>query len=142
MGAAPPALNARRPRHEQFSALLFSGTASRLVPLWQSRRVVMLMSRAILEEYLRVLAYPKFRLTNEEINELMEEEILPFVETVRVRRRLSVVRRDPDDDKFLECAVGGRAECLVTGDRDLLDLGSYRRVKILTVSDFLEKAEP
>jgi uncharacterized protein len=124
------------------SALLFSGTASRLVPLWQSRRVVMLISRAILEEYLRVLAYPKFRLTNEEIKGLMEEEILPFVETVRVRRRLSVVRRDPDDDKFLECAVGGRAECLVTGDRDLLDLGSYRRVQILTVRDFLEKAEP
>jgi uncharacterized protein len=49
------------------SALLFSGTASRLVPLWQSRRVVMLISRAILEEYLRVLAYPKFRLSNEEI---------------------------------------------------------------------------
>jgi uncharacterized protein len=124
------------------SALLFSGTASRLVPLWQSRRVVMLISRAILEEYLRVLAYPKFRLTNEEIKGLMEEEILPFVETVRVRRRLSVVRRAPDDDKFLECAVGGRAECLVTGDRDLLDLGSYRRVQILTVRDFLEKAEP
>jgi uncharacterized protein len=72
----------------------------------------------------------------------MEEEILPFVEIVRVRRRLSVVQRDPDDDKFLECAVAGRAECLVTGDRDLLDLGSYRRVKILTVRDFLEKAEP
>jgi putative PIN family toxin of toxin-antitoxin system len=124
------------------SALLFSGTASRLVPLWQSRRIIMLISRAILEEYLRLLAYPNFRLTNEEIKGLMEEEILPFVETVRVRRRLSVVRRDPDDDKFLECAVGGRAECLVTGDRDLLDLGSYRRVKILTVRDFLEKAEP
>ena len=55
----------------------------------------MLISRAILEEYLRVLAYPKLRLTNEEIKGLMEEEILPFVETVRVRRRFSVVRRDP-----------------------------------------------
>jgi uncharacterized protein len=124
------------------SALLFSGTASRLVPLWQSRRIIALISRTILEEYLRVLAYPKFRLSNEEIQGLMEEELLPFVETVRVRRRLSVVRRDPDDDKFLECAVAGRAECLVTGDRDLLDLGSYRRVQILTVRDFLEKAEP
>jgi uncharacterized protein len=123
------------------SALLFSGTASRLVPLWQSRRVVMLISRAILEEYLRVLAYPKFRLTNEEIKGLMEEEILPFVETVRVRRRLSVVRRDPDDDKLLECAVGDRAECLVTGDRDLLALGSYRGVQILSVRNFLEKAD-
>jgi putative PIN family toxin of toxin-antitoxin system len=116
-------------------------TASRLVSLWQSRRIVMLISRAILEEYLRVLAYPKFRLSNEAIKGLMEEEILPFVETVRVRRRLSVVRRDPDDDKLLECAVGDRAECLVTGDRDLLALGSYRGVQILSVRNFLEKAD-
>lgn len=101
----------------------------------------MLISRAILEEYLRVLAYPKFRLSNEAIKGLMEEEILPFVETVRVRRRLSVVRRDPDDDKLLECAVGDRAECLVTGDRDLLALGSYRGVQILSVRNFLEKAD-
>jgi predicted nucleic acid-binding protein len=60
---------------------------------------------------------------------------------VRVRRRLSVVRQDPDDDKFLQCAVAGRAECLVTGDRDLLDLCSYRRVRILAVRDFLEEVE-
>jgi hypothetical protein len=65
---------------------------------------------------------------------------LTVVETVRVRRRLPVVRRDPDDDKLLECAVGDRAECLVTGDRDLLALGSYRGVQILSVRVFLEKA--
>ena len=124
------------------SALLFSGTASRLVPLWQSRPIIVLISRTIFEECLYVLAYPKFRLRNEEIQGLMEEELLPFVETVRVRRRLSVVRRDPDDDKFLECAAAGRAECLVAGDRDLLDLPSYRRVQILTVRNFLEKTEP
>ena len=90
------------------SALLFSGTASRLVPLWQSRRVVPVVSREVLEEYLRVLAYPKFELSDAEIRALAEEELLPFVETVRVRQRLTVVHRDPDDDKFLACAVAGR----------------------------------
>jgi putative PIN family toxin of toxin-antitoxin system len=121
------------------SALLFSGTASRLVPLWQSRRITVLVSKEILQEYLRVLAYPKFQLGDHEIRALVEEELLPFAETIRVRRRLAVVRRDPEDDKFLECAVAGRAEYLVTGDRDLRELGSYRGITILTVGEFLER---
>ena len=45
------------------SALLFSGVASDLVPLWQKEKITVLLSREILEEYLRVLAYPKFQLT-------------------------------------------------------------------------------
>ncbi len=121
------------------SALLFMGTASRLVPLWQSRRITVLMSRHILEEYLRVLAYPKFRLSDHEIRALVEEELLPFVDTVRVRRRLAVVQRDPDDNKFLECAVTGRASYLVTGDQDLRELESFRGITILTAGEFLER---
>ena len=121
------------------SALLFSGTASRLVPLWQSRRITVLVSKAILEEYLRVLAYPKFQLGDLEIRELVEEELLPFVETIRVRRRLAAVRRDPEDDKFLECAVASRAKYLLTGDRDLRELDAYRGITILTVGEFLER---
>ncbi len=124
------------------SALLFSGTASRLVPLWQSRRITVLVSRAILEEYLRVLAYPKFRLTGQEIKGLLEEEVLPFVETVRVRRHLAIVRRDPEDNKFFECAVAGRARYLVSGDRDVRELGTYRRITILTPGEFLPHLTP
>jgi putative PIN family toxin of toxin-antitoxin system len=121
------------------SALLFSGTAARLVPLWQSRRITVLISREILTGYLRVFAYPKFQLSDQEIRPLIEEELLPFVETIRVRRRLAVVRRDPDDDTFLECAVAGRAQYLVTGDRDLRELGSFRGTTILSAGEFLER---
>ncbi len=121
------------------SAVLFTGTASRLVHLWQTRRITPLVSKEILQGYLRVLAYPKFRLSDREIRRLAEEEFLPFVETVRVRRRLAVIRRDPDDNRFLECAVAGRAKYLVTGDQDLRELGCYRGITILTVAQFLEQ---
>ncbi len=70
---------------------------------------------------------------------MVEEELLPFVETVRIRRRPAVVRRDPDDDKFLECAVAGHARYLVTGDRDLRELDSFRGITILTVGEFLAR---
>ena len=49
------------------SALLFTGVSSRLVSHWQTLRVTVLVSRAILEEYQRVLAYPKFKLEETEI---------------------------------------------------------------------------
>ncbi len=121
------------------SAFLFSGTASRLVPLWQSRHITVLVSKAILQEYLRVLAYPKFRLSDQEIKRLIEEELLPFVQTVRVRRHLTIVQRDPEDNKFLECAVAGRAEYIVTGDQDLRELNSYRGITVLAVGEFLKQ---
>jgi len=120
------------------SALLFPGTVSRLVSLWQRRQFTVLISKTILEEYLQVLTYPKFRLGEIEITGLLEEELLPFVETVRVRRHLAVVRRDPADDKFIDCAVAGRARYLVTGNQDLRELVSYRGIAILTVGEFLE----
>lgn len=49
------------------------------------------------------------------------------------------VCRDPDDDKFIECAVDGDCMLITTGDKDLLDVGSYQGVKIVTVSEFFEK---
>ncbi len=124
------------------SSLLFSGTASSLVPLWQTGAITILVSKAILQEYLRVLAYPKFALSNHEIRALIEEELLPFARTIKVRGHLSVVRRDPDDNKFLECAVAGRGLYVVTGDRDLLDLESYRGISILSVGRFLREHHP
>ena len=119
------------------SALLFCGIASRLVAVWQSGSFRSLLSREILDEYVRVMAYPKFKLSGAEIRALIEEEILPFVDTIRVRRRLRPPVSDQDDHKFLECAVAGRAEYLVTGDKELRALGTYRGITILNAAEFL-----
>ena len=71
------------------SALLFSGVSSKLVSLWQNGLITPLLSREILDEYLRVLSYPKFELSEEEIKELIQEEILPFAEVVKPKRALA-----------------------------------------------------
>ena len=120
------------------SALLFAGVSSKLVPLWQSRSVIALVSRSILEEYLRVLSYPKFKLSAAEIKHLLQEEVLPFVDVVVPRRRLRVVKRDPSDDRFIECAVAGKASVIISGDKDLLSIGSYRKILIQTPAQFLD----
>jgi putative PIN family toxin of toxin-antitoxin system len=60
------------------SALLFSGISSKLVSLWQKGSITPLLSRPVLDEYLRVLSYPKFELSEKEIKELIQEEIHPY----------------------------------------------------------------
>jgi len=109
-----------------------------MVPLWQKGSITVLLSREILDEYLRVLAYPKFQLSEEEIKGLIEEELLPFVQVIKPGTRIHVVKRDPSDNKFLECAVTGKADALISGDKDLLVIRHYRRIRIQTVSQFLD----
>jgi len=120
------------------SALLFTGISSKLVPLWQSGAITTLVSRSILEEYLRVLSYPKFKLSEREIKGLIQEELLPYVEVVRRQRRLRIVERDPSDDKFVECAVAGKARVIISGDKDLLSIGHYRKIVIQSPAQFFE----
>jgi putative PIN family toxin of toxin-antitoxin system len=123
------------------SALLFTGVTSRLVSLWQSKSVQLLISREILNEYLRVLAYPKFHLTNAEIRGLIEGELLPFVEIIHPTVRIRVLKQDPSDNKFLECAVGGRASILISGDKTILALRYFRKVSIQSPAEFLKGFE-
>lgn len=124
------------------SALLFSGPTGRLVRAWQTGRFQLLLSRAILEEALRALAYPKFRLTENEIRSLLEEELIPFAETVIVRRQPAVRLRDPDDLAVVACALTGRARYLVTGDADLLSLERIRQVEVIRPAEFLGRLGP
>jgi uncharacterized protein len=122
------------------SALLFEGPVGRLVPLWREGRFVPVVSKHILVEYLRVLAYPKFGLTADEITSLVEEVVLPFAVAVRAGgggERRSIVREDPEDDKFLHAAAAGKARFVVSGDRRLLALGEHKGAKIVTAREFL-----
>ena len=71
--------------------------------------------------------------------EILGEELLPYVEVVKIGRRLSVVDRDPSDDKFVECAVVGKARVIISGDKDLLSIGSYRKTLIQSSAQFLKQ---
>jgi len=121
------------------SALLFTGSPSQLIPAWQAGRVRPVVSAEILEEYVRVLAYPKFKLTDSEIRGLIEEEVLPFVDTVRARPISVPTLRDPDDLKFIACAVAAGVRWLVSGDDDLLSLRKVITVEIVSITTFLQQ---
>ena len=121
------------------SALLFGGRLEGLHRAWRAGRLRLVLSRETADELLRVMAYPKFRLTRAEITFLFDIELLPFADVVELPaskggRRWS---RDPDDDKFIRCALAGKCARLVTGDDDLLSLKRVGKVAILSPAEFL-----
>lgn len=118
------------------SGLLFGGTPGKLLGLWKAGRIRQVMSRETVDELLRVLAYPRFGLTVEEIHYLLYVEVLPHAEMTSVRPGPVVIPKDPSDDMFLRCALAGRAEFVISGDRHLLTLNTYRRIKILSPAEF------
>ncbi|MGD9598204.1 MAG: putative toxin-antitoxin system toxin component, PIN family [Steroidobacteraceae bacterium] len=122
------------------SALLF--VQGRLVPLrvaWQSGALTPLLCAQTVEELLRVLAYPKFKLSPEDRDELLAD-YLPFGEVVPPWKRSPAVPacRDKHDRVFLELASVGGAEWLVTGDQDLLSLSRKVTFRILAPAAAVE----
>ena len=122
------------------SALVFhAGALSWLRGAWRSGRILPLASRATAAELIRVLAYPKFALTAGEQRELLDD-YLPFCESVTVPSPPPAVPhcRDPGDRPFLELALAGRSEALVTGDADSLALAEQFAALICSPSVFKE----
>jgi uncharacterized protein len=104
------------------SALLFTnGRLAWLRQHWEQHGCVPLLSRPTAEELTRVLGYRKFRLSREERRELLAE-YLPYCEVVEVTGSCAALSRDTYDQMFLDLAQSGKADMLVSGDRDLLAL--------------------
>ena len=62
---------------------------------------------------------------------------MEFCQIVKVNEKISYIKDDPDDDKILECAVSADCDFIISGDKHLLKLKSYKTIKILNPADFL-----
>ena len=92
-----------------------------------------------LRELIEKLHSPKFdRYVRRERRDALLERVASLVEIIDVLQSIRA-SRDPKDDKFLEAAVNGRADVLVTGDRDLLDLNPFRGIAIVTPAAYLAR---
>ena len=119
------------------SALLFNESAPGRALIRALDTGTILVSAALVQELQDVLNRPQFDryVTREERDEFLmafmrEAELVEITETVEACR-------DPKDDQILELAVSGSADCIVTGDDDLLTLNPFRRIAIITPADFL-----
>ena len=116
------------------SALVFrEGRLAWLREAWEAGRIVPIVSAETVAELVRVLAYPKLKLSEEETKNVLAH-YMEHAEAVREAGASVRVpeRRDPDDRKFLQLAYAAKADALVTGDEGLLTLAGKSRVPILT----------
>ena len=119
------------------SALLFKKSSPRQALDKARNQGIVLMSQSIWSEINEVIARPKFDkyLSSQErqLFLLVFEQAVRFVD---IKEAINICR-DPKDDKYLELAVNGKGECIVTGDQDLLVLHPFREIPIITIAEFL-----
>jgi putative PIN family toxin of toxin-antitoxin system len=124
-----------------FVSSFFGGNPRRIIDLWKTEKITLCLSKEILDEYIEVLQ--RIGLQDEdELGELFSLfkrgfNMLFTTKTPKVK----VVKDDPDDDKFIECAMALKAEVIVTGDKAIEAVGEYMGIKILTPQRFLKSFE-
>ena len=104
----------------------------------------LLISEDIVGEVSQVLNYPRLRKIYEPeglCREELIESVLKIVRFVRVTKPVKAVFEHPADDKFIECALEAKADHIVSGDKHLLSVGTYREIKIVSVNEFLQVLE-
>ena len=118
-----------------------TGTPAQVLDCWRAGRFVLVLSTAILAELYRVLHYPKIAIRHQ----WSEVQIRTFVDGLASQAiltpgalTLAVIEDDPADNRYLECAVEGAADFLVSGDQLLLNLGIYQDVTLLAPRAFLD----
>ena len=122
------------------SALLYQGSTRQISELWRTSKITPLASQAILDEYVRVLHYPKFGYEPETIAEILEENLLPWiVKTGEYRGKLIHRPSDKSDELFLRTALAGKAEALVSGDIHLTVLNGSFPFPILPPGEFISR---
>jgi uncharacterized protein len=127
------------------SALLWRGTPYR--PLEAIRKqyphLQLYSSPVLLEELTDVIARPAFLHRLSAIGKTVRQVLADYIETVELVEPIEIpqVVRDPDDNHVLACALAAKAEIVVSGDKDLLDLARYRGIPILTTAEALQRID-
>lgn len=120
------------------SGIFWSGAPSNILKAWKNRKITLIASQEILDEYDRVSKalskqYPKIDLS-------------PFIELLAINSKIYTplklkekISRDPDDDKFIACALAANVKIIISGDQDLLSIGEYKGINIIKPADFLKQ---
>ena len=121
-----------------FISSFFGGNPRKIIDLWKKGAISLCLSKDILDEYVDVLD----RIGLEDEREI-EELLSLFAKGINIifttkTPKIKVVKEDPDDDKFIECAIALKAEVIITGDKALKAIKEYLGIKILTPQQFLK----
>ena len=114
------------------------GSLEPILEAFVAGKLKLIISRSILAEYLDVLSRPKFKIRQDELDDFISLLIIKS-EFVTPTETIKLIQADPSDNKFLEAALKGKADSIVSGDNHLLALKTFSGISILTAHQFIEK---
>ena len=117
------------------SAIFWGGKPRKILDMGRDDRILIFTSSEIEGEIAEKLR-TKFRLAKEEIEQIISD-FSTFTIPVKITNAIRAVLDDPDDDKFVECAVSCGADFIISGDKHLLNMKEYHGIKILRASECL-----
>jgi putative PIN family toxin of toxin-antitoxin system len=117
------------------AALVAEGICSKILTRGRKNQFHLIACSIIHQEFERVLI-KKFSATRKETHSALRIVSEAIHSVVRPSQSVKSICRDPDDDAILACALEARADYLITGDEDLLDLKTFRGIRIVTPRDF------
>jgi putative PIN family toxin of toxin-antitoxin system len=120
------------------SGIFFGGPPGKILQAWRDGRFTLILSPEIFDEYQRVAGalHRKFPLVD--LTSLIEL-IVVEAEMVQPDELDDGVCADPDDDKFIACALAAGAKLVVSGDKHLLDVNGYRGIEVLKPRTFIDR---
>ena len=107
-----------------------------IVDEWKAGKFKLVLTDAIAREYLEVINRPKFKIPPGEIV-AVSDYLLQLGEFVTLQEEIHVIVADPTDNKFLEAAVAGKVDFIVSGDHHLLGLRSFREIPVIPAREFI-----
>lgn len=119
------------------SAIFFGGHPRTLLEMLMEHRVDAYISKEILEEYRETIRYLIGKYPRKQVSVPLTQ----IISACRMIEPASEIKicRDPDDDKFIACALDAHCIYIVSGDKDLLSVRQYQGIQIVTVADFLAR---
>jgi len=123
-----------------FISAVLGGRLGIIIDEWKAGKFKLIVTDAIVREYLEVINRPKFKISQGEIV-AVSDYLLQLGEFVTPDEEIHIIVADPTDDKFLEAALAGQVNFIVSGDNHLLELKSFREIPIITAREFISWLE-
>ena len=119
------------------SGIFFSGPPAQILKAWKEHKIQFVLSKEILDEYQRV--------AEELSNQFPSVHIEPIIELLTIHGEVVETEgitvsacQDPDDNMFLECAIAGNSQVIVSGDNHLLKISGYQGIAVVKPREFTD----
>ena len=120
------------------SGIFFSGPPGEILKAWRDGIIQFVLSSDIIEEYARVAGILEEKFPDVRVNEILTL-IVTYSDIIQAPPLSRQVCEDPDDDKFLSCALASGSKMIISGDRHLLRTAGYQRILVITPRAFVER---